>query len=64
MLWNMRYVRRLEPYLRNMGPNECVFAGYFKPNQGQSGIEAKELYYIFAEPLYVYPFQRACMARF
>lgn len=53
MLWNMRYVRRLEPYLHNMGPNEYVFAGYFKPNQGQSGIEAKELYYIFAEALHV-----------
>lgn len=37
-----------------MAPIDYVFADYFEPNQGQSGIEAKQLYYIVAEPLHVY----------
>lgn len=51
MPWNMHYVRHLEPFLDNMPPNDYVFADYFKPSQGQNGIEAKELYYIFADLL-------------
>lgn len=37
-----------------MASIDYVFADYFEPNQGQSGIEAKQLYYIVAEPLHVY----------
>ncbi|KAI7277551.1 hypothetical protein KC345_g6548 [Hortaea werneckii] len=50
MLWDMTDLLPLEPFLDKIAPDNYVFANHFKPNKGQSEIEAFELYCIFSEP--------------